>query len=79
MKNNKKSLITSILSMLLCIAMLIGTTYAWFTDTVQSGSNIIKSGNLDIGMYWSKNNVDWNNVEGDTATPIFNYDKWEPG
>ena len=59
--------------------MLIGTTYAWFTDTVQSGSNIIKSGNLDIGMYWSKNNVDWNDVEGDTAAPIFSYNKWEPG
>ena len=79
MKTVKRSFITSLISLLLCFAMLIGTTYAWFTDTVTSGSNIIQSGNLDIAMYWSENNADWNDAQDTQAGPIFNYDKWEPG
>ena len=47
-KNTKKALLTSVLSMMLCMAMLIGSTFAWFTDSVTSGKNIIKAGNLDI-------------------------------
>ena len=39
----------SVISMLMCCAMLIGTTFEWFTDTVTSGKNIIKAGNLDVG------------------------------
>ena len=55
----KRSLLTSALALLLCVAMLLGTTYAWFSDFISSGSNIIISGNLDIGMYWSKDNENW--------------------
>ena len=79
MRTMKRSLFTSLISLLLCFAMLIGATYAWFTDTVTSGSNIIQSGNLDIAMYWSENNADWNNAQDTQAGPIFDYDKWEPG
>ena len=79
MKNTKRALLVSFISLMLCFSMLIGTTYAWFTDEVSSGTNIIKAGNLDIGMYWSENNTDWKNAEGNNAEPIFNYDKWEPG
>lgn len=49
-KSTKRALIMSILSLVICITMLIGTTYAWFTDSVTSGSNIIKSGNLDVAL-----------------------------
>lgn len=35
MKNTKKALATSAVSLLLCFAMLIGTTFAWFTDKVE--------------------------------------------
>ena len=81
MKKNgtKRSLGASLVSLLLCVSMLMGTTYAWFTDTVTSNGNIIKAGNLDIGMYWSENNEDWHAAEGENAAPVFAYDNWEPG
>ena len=53
MKNKKTALAKSLLALLLCVAMLIGTTFAWFTDSVTSSGNIIKSGKLDIEMYWT--------------------------
>ncbi len=46
--NTKRALIASLLSLLLCCAMLVGTTFAWFTDSVKSGSNKIVAGNLAI-------------------------------
>ena len=79
MKTTKKSLFASIVALLLCLSMLLGTTFAWFSDSVKSENNIITTGELKIGMYWSKNNVDWQIAEGDTANPIFSHDNWEPG
>ena len=81
MKNTstKRSLMISLLSLILCFAMLLGTTYAWFTDAVTSAANIIQSGNLDIGMYWSEDNTHWHDAEGANAAPVFSYDNWEPG
>ena len=46
-RNTKRSLIASIMSLVLCITMLLGTTLAWFTDSVSSGVNRIQAGNLD--------------------------------
>lgn len=43
-KTTKRALLSSVLALFLCFAMLLGTTYAWFTDSVTSGSNIIQSG-----------------------------------
>ena len=79
MHNTKRSLLTSLTSLLLCFVMLIGTTFAWFTDEVTSANNIIKAGKLDIGMHWSYDNNDWVNAEGINADPVFDYDNWEPG
>ena len=80
MKSTKKLLLHSALSLILCISVLIGTTFAWFTDSVTSGSNIIKSGNLDIEMYWTEDPAEgWHNVEDDQYKTIFSYDNWEPG
>ena len=79
MKNAKRTLLSSVIALILCFSMLLGSTFAWFTDVVTSGNNIITAGNMDIGMYWSKNNVDWNKTEGDSAKPIFENDNWEPG
>ena len=52
MKNSatKRAFLLSVLSLMLCISMLIGTTYAWFTDSVTTGVNSIKSGTLDIDV-----------------------------
>ena len=79
MRTTKQSIVNSVVAFVLCLSMLIGTTFAWFTDVVTSSGNIIQTGNLDIGMYWSENNVDWNTTEGSGAAPIFSYDNWEPG
>lgn len=52
MKNGtKRSLVMSLLSMVLCMSMLIGTTFAWFTDSVSNSVNKIQSGNLDVELY----------------------------
>ncbi len=47
----KKALFTSILSLLICFTMLMGSTFAWFTDSVTSMNNIIQSGNLDVELW----------------------------
>ncbi len=75
-KSTKRSLLMSAMSMLLCVSMLLGTTFAWFTDTVTSANNIIKSGNLDIELdYWDGAN--WKTVQN--ASDILTNDLWEPG
>ena len=47
-KSTKRALISSALAILMCAAMLIGTTFAWFTDTASTGVNKIVSGKLDV-------------------------------
>ena len=49
-KSTKRALISSTLAILMCVAMLIGTTFAWFTDTASTGVNKIQAGNLDIEL-----------------------------
>ena len=46
-KQTKRALLASVLSLVICAAMLVGTTFAWFTDSVTSGRNTIVAGNLD--------------------------------
>ena len=50
-RSTKNALISSVLALVLCFTMLLGTTYAWFTDSVTSATNIIAAGNLDIELY----------------------------
>ena len=74
----KKSFVASLVSMLLCVAMLIGATYAWFTDSVTSGVNKITAGNLDVDVEYSTDLNTWAPVQG--ADSIFAKDAlWEPG
>ena len=82
-RSTKKSLAFSILSLVLCFSMLLGTTFAWFTDSVTSANNIIQSGKLDVGMYWADGtkavpteDEDWTDA---SIGAIFDYDLWEPG
>ena len=58
MKNAKKAFISSLVALTLSGTMMVGTTYAWFTDSVTSGSNVIQSGNLKVGMYWMEGKED---------------------
>jgi len=78
MKNSKKALLRSILALLLCCSMLIGTTFAWFTDSVESGINRIVAGNLDVELEYLDANGQWKAVREDTN--VFAEDTlWEPG
>ena len=76
--STKKALTASIMSMALCTVLLIGTTFAWFTDSVSSGTNVIKAGNLDVKLEYSEDGTDWKNAAG--ATDLFDSSvNWEPG
>ena len=80
-KTTKRALAMSFVSVFLCVCMLVGTTFAWFTDSVTSSNNIIKSGTLDVTMEWADGTKDPASVTWTDASTgaIFNYDKWEPG
>ena len=74
----KKALIMSVLSMVLCIAMLIGMTFAWFTDTASTGVNRIQAGNLDVKLMYSTDMQTWK--EATDQTKLFDDNAlWEPG
>ncbi len=86
-KTTKRALFSSVVALLLCFTMLLGTTFAWFTDSASTGINTIQSGNLDIEVLYAypSDVVDgaipdknWKVV--DENTPVFNPDAlWEPG
>ena len=80
MTHTKKALMMSIFSMVLCMAMLMGTTFAWFTDTAGTGVNIVKAGNLDVELQVLEND-NWEKAEGRSLTFDNAQDKiyWEPG
>jgi len=48
---SRHALLMSLTSLMLCVSMLFGATFAWFTDSVTSGVNRIVSGNLDVELY----------------------------
>lgn len=89
-KRTKKALAMSVLSMVLCVAMLVGMTFAWFTDTASTGVNKIQAGNLDVALEMADGtnadgSIKWVSAEGKTlnfvkatgheSETIF----WEPG
>lgn len=87
-KSTKRALISSILSLMLCMTMLIGTTFAWFTDSVTSANNKIQAGNLDVDLYlWTSETASTEIT--DESDPIFGAGSlaqnnnastlWEPG
>ncbi len=81
LKTIKRALISSVIALLVCFSMLLGTTFAWFTDSVASDNNIIQTGTLDIGMYWLEGKEDpaGDNWKDASTGAIFNNTKWEPG
>ena len=82
-KNSKRTIIASIIAIVISFSILIGVTFAWFTDSASTGPNKIQSGNLDVSLLYTDpysgaaEEVDENtrvflNVDGN---PIL----WEPG
>ena len=76
-KSTKRALITSALAILMCVAMLIGTTFAWFTDTASTGVNKIQAGNLDIEVEYTLDGEEWAKL--DEAADLFGDGLFEPG
>jgi len=87
-RNTKSALMSSVVALFLCFSMLLGTTYAWFTDSVTSGGNVIQAGTLDVELYqWTA--VDASTEITDSSDPIFGAGTsandttaatlWEPG
>ena len=79
MKSTKRALLASVVALFLCFSMLLGTTYAWFTDSASSASNVITAGNLDVVLeYKTAWDDEWAPVEADTL--LFNDEAlYEPG
>lgn len=86
----KKALRGSLFALFLCVVLLIGTTFAWFTDTASTGVNKIQSGRLDVSLEMANGTNDNNETvwvsaedrmltfktkDGRSADQIL----WEPG
>lgn len=80
-KTTKRALLSSILALVLCFAMLLGTTFAWFTDTATTNVSTIQAGTLDVqlldaeGESLEGQTLTWQKAEGGAQQEIL----WEPG
>lgn len=80
--NTQKALLTSAFALLMCVAMLVGTTFAWFTDTASTNVNKVQAGTLDVALeMWDGEK--WVDAEGTTLNfkAADNREEilWEPG
>ena len=79
-KSTKRALISSALAILMCVAMLIGTTFAWFTDTASTGVNKIVSGNLKVDIIGADSEDHVDTLKFTKAAGAENEELlWEPG
>ena len=78
-KATKRALLTSVMALVMCVVMLVGTTFAWFTDTASTGVNKIQAGNLKVDIV----DESGNSLDGKTLNfKDFNGKTdilWEPG
>ena len=80
-KATKRALLTSVMALVMCVVMLVGTTFAWFTDTVRTSVNKIQAGNLDVDMVDETGaslvgrTLSWQKAAGGAGQEIL----WEPG
>ena len=65
-KSTKRALLGSVMAMVLCLAMLVGATFAWFTDTACTGVNKIQAGKLDVALEMKDAAASWVSAEGKT-------------
>ena len=87
-KSTKRALLSSAFAILMCVAMLIGSTFAWFTDSVTNTGNRIQAGNLEIDLLMDKQDGSGYVSIADSKGDIFdeaeiaqnsNKTLWEPG
>lgn len=84
MKDNrtsvKRSLLVSAIALTLTAALLIGSTFAWFTSTASTGVSKVEAGKLKVTLLngdkelSSTDVLTWQKAEGQTGTAL-----WEPG
>ena len=80
-KQTKSALFSSVVALLLCFTMLLGTTFAWFTDNASSSVNKIQAGTLDIQLLDASGNslegqtLSWQKATGHESEEVL----WEPG
>ena len=80
-KQTKSALFSSVVALLLCFAMLLGTTFAWFTDNDSTSVNTIQAGTLDIQLLDESGNslegetLSWQKAAGHENEAVL----WEPG
>ena len=82
-KSTKRALLGSVVAMVLCLAMLVGATFAWFTDTASTGVNKIQAGKLDVALEMKDAAGQWVSAEGKTLDFVKAAEGeavlWEPG
>ena len=86
-KATKRALLTSVMALVMCVVMLVGTTFAWFTDTASTSVNKIEAGKLDVQLMMKGNDGKW--IDAEKQTLNFLVDGkipaegiqilWEPG
>ena len=80
-KSTKRSLLASVLALVMCVSMLVGTTFAWFTDTASTGVNKIQAGTLDVQLLDEQGNtlegqtLSWKKAADGANQAVL----WEPG
>ncbi len=80
LKSKKSALLLSFTSLLLCFAMLAGSTFAWFTDTATTGVNKIVAGNLKVDIIGADSDVHIEKLNFTKATGAEREQLlWEPG
>ncbi len=67
--STKRALFSSVVSLFLCFVMLMGTTFAWFTDVATSEGNVIQAGTLDVQLF--KHDATGSTEITDSSDPIF--------
>ena len=77
-RSTKNALISAILVLCMAFTGLLGTTFAWFTDSVTSSGNKIVAGTLKVDLELMDKNGNWKSLKRESA-PIFESEKWEPG
>ena len=77
----KRALLTSVMALVMCVVMLVGTTFAWFTDTASTGVNKIVAGNLKVDIVDKEgiNHLDTLNFTKAAGAPDGEQLLWEPG
>ena len=93
-KQTKRALLTSVMALVMCVVMLVGTTFAWFTDTATANVNKIQAGNLDVALYYGNAAdgaavTEWKKLDNNSAPLSFLQSDgtsaaqkdfyWEPG